>query len=132
MYVVYAISPFYPISPSYPNLTKHGHTDCMTPLRTQWLSGRPFVRGQLVKMLITLEPRGIFRLHFAYICMSTFHKHWHAKPTFLLDEGLLSISLPCCCQLVKMIITLEPYGIFGSNFAYLFILILSGDWYAKG
>ena len=29
------------------------------------------------------------------------------------------------CQLLKIFITLEPYGLFGSNFAYLFILILS-------
>ena len=34
-------------------------------------------------------------------------------------------------QLVKILINLEPYGIFGSNFAYLFILILSSHWYAK-
>ena len=26
-----------------------------------------------------------------------------------------------CGQLVKILITLEPYGIFGSNFAYVFI-----------
>ena len=45
--------------------------------------------------------------------------HWHAKPPFLMDEGLLSISPACCGQLVKILITLELYGI------CLFILILS-------
>ena len=33
--------------------------------------------------------------------------------------------------LVKMLITLEPHGIFQSNFAYLYILALSNHWYAK-
>ena len=28
-----------------------------------------------------------------------------------MDEGLLSISLACCGQLVKILTTLEPYGI---------------------
>ena len=39
-----------------------------------------------------------------------------------MDDGLLSISLAGWGQLVKMFITLEPYGIFGSTFAWLFIL----------
>ena len=33
--------------------------------------------------------------------------------------------------LVKMLITLEPYGMFGSNFVYLCILTLSSHWYVK-
>ena len=37
-------------------------------------------------------------------------------------DGLLSTSPACCCQLVKILTTLEPYGIFGSDFAYLSIL----------
>ena len=37
-----------------------------------------------------------------------------------MDEGLLSISTACCGQLVKILITLEPLGLFESNFAYLF------------
>ena len=40
-----------------------------------------------------------------------------------MDKGLLSIISAGCGQLVKMLISLEPHGIFGSNFAYLFILI---------
>ena len=39
-----------------------------------------------------------------------------------MDEGLLSIISAGFGQLVKMPITLEPHGIFGSNFANLFIL----------
>ena len=45
--------------------------------------------------------------------------------------SLLSISPAGRGQLVKMLITLEPHGIFGSIFAYLFILTLSSHWYAK-
>ena len=41
----------------------------------------------------------------------------------LIDMGLLCNCPACCVQLVKIIITLEPYGIFESNFAHLFILI---------
>ena len=33
--------------------------------------------------------------------------------------------------LVKMLITLEPHGIFGSNFVYYCILTLPSRWYAK-
>ena len=47
------------------------------------------------------------------------------------DEASPSISLAGGGQLVKMLITLEPHGIFCSNFAYLYILTLSGHWYAK-
>ena len=52
--------------------------------------------------------------------------------TFFVDGALLSISLAGHGQLVKMLITLVhvPHSIFGSNFAYLFILIVSGHWYA--
>ena len=42
-----------------------------------------------------------------------------------MDEGLLSIRSAGCGQLVKLLMTLEPHGIFGSNFAYLCILKLS-------
>ena len=42
-----------------------------------------------------------------------------------MDDGLLSISPACCGHLAKILINLKPEGIFGSNFAYLFILILS-------
>ena len=38
-----------------------------------------------------------------------------------MDEALLSISPASRGKLVKMLINLESYGIFGSNFAYLFI-----------
>ena len=61
--------------------------------------------------------------------MSTFINHWHANPPIFVilkkNMGLLCNCLACCGQLVKILITLEINGIFGSNFAYLFILILS-------
>ena len=39
-----------------------------------------------------------------------------------MDEGLLCIISTGCGQLVKLLRTLGQHGIFGSNFAYLFIL----------
>ena len=41
-----------------------------------------------------------------------------------MNEALLSINPAGRGHLVKMLITLEPRDIFGSNFAYLFILTL--------
>ena len=38
------------------------------------------------------------------------------------NETLLSISPADGGKLVKMLITLEPHGIFGSNFAYTWII----------
>ena len=38
-----------------------------------------------------------------------------------MDEALLCISLAGRGQLAEMLITLEPHGIFGSHFAYLFV-----------
>ena len=43
---------------------------------------------------------------------------------FLIDIGLLSNCPAFCGQLMKILITLEPFRIFGSKFAYPFILIL--------
>ena len=45
----------------------------------------------------------------------------HTHLLFLIDNGLLSISPACCGQFMKILITVEPYVIFGSNCAYLFI-----------
>ena len=47
------------------------------------------------------------------------------------DETLLSISPVGHGQLVKTLINLELHRIFGSNFAYLYILTLCGHWYAN-
>ena len=45
--------------------------------------------------------------------------------TFLfIDMGLLNNCPTGCSQLVKILITLEPYRIAGSNLAYLFLLIV--------
>ena len=35
------------------------------------------VRGQLVKMLIILEPPGKFWSNYLYLCISTLSIHWH-------------------------------------------------------
>ena len=47
------------------------------------------------------------------------------------DEASLSFILAGRALLVKIIITLEPDGIYGSNFIYLCILTLSSHWYDK-
>ena len=46
------------------------------------------------------------------------------------DEALTSFSPVGRSQLVKMLITLESYGIFWSNFENLYYSTLSGHWYA--
>ena len=50
---------------------------------------------------------------------------------FFMDEALLSNSQTGRGKIVKLLITLEPHGIFGSNFEYLFILTFSSHWNAK-
>ena len=47
------------------------------------------------------------------------------------DEASPSIILGGQALLVKINITLEPHGIFGSNFVYLCILTLSSHRYEK-
>ena len=47
------------------------------------------------------------------------------------DEVLPSISPAGHGQYVKMLITLEPLGVFCTKFAYLYILTLSCHRYAK-
>ena len=47
------------------------------------------------------------------------------------DEASPSIILAGWALLVKMLITLEPHGIFASNFVYLCILTLSSHCHAK-
>ena len=79
-------------------------------------------RALLVKMLITLEPDGIFGSNFIYmyLCSLTFSSHWYEKG----DKASASIILAGRALVVKMLITLEPHGIFG-------ILTLSSHWYEK-
>ena len=47
------------------------------------------------------------------------------------DEASPSINLARQAVLVKMLITLEPHAVFGSNFVYLCILTLSRHRYEK-
>ena len=44
------------------------------------------------------------------------------------DEASPSIILAGRALLVKMLITLEPHGIFGSNFVYYYIIVLTGNY----
>ena len=42
----------------------------------------------------------------------------------LIEEGLLSVSIACCVQLVKMLITLEPHGgLYLDLFCILFFIV---------
>ena len=43
------------------------------------------------------------------------------------DEASPSIILAGRALLVKMLITLEPHGIFGSKFVYYYIIFLTGN-----
>ena len=86
-------------------------------------------RAILVKMLITVEPHGIFGSNFVYIYV---FNHCQATGMKKSNEALPSIILAGRALLVKMLITLEPHGILGSNFVNLCILItLSSHWYEK-
>ena len=51
----------------------------------------------------------------------------------MMDKALLSISPVGRGQFMKMLITLEPHGILGSNFAYIVLIYftISSHWYAK-
>ena len=68
-----------------------------------------------MKMLITLEPDGIFGSNFVHLCILTLSSHWYEKG----EEASLSIILAGQALLVKMLMKLEPHGIFGSNFVRL-------------
>ena len=84
-------------------------------------------RALWVKMLITLEPFGIFCSNFVYLCIFTLSNHWYEKA----DEASASIIVAGQALLVKMLIPLKLCGAFRSNFVYLCILTLSSHWYAK-
>ena len=81
--------------------------------------------GQLVNMLIPLESDKNTREnqnvspfqagdHKAATCLHS-SNHWLALQPSSMDMALLSISPASRGQLVKMLITLGPHGIFGSN-----------------
>ena len=69
-------------------------------------AGRPLLL--LVKVLITLEPHGIFRSNFVYFCILILYGTGIQNS----DEALPIINLPSRALLVKMLITLEPHCIF--------------------
>ena len=67
-----------------------------------------------MKMLIILEPHGIFGSIFVYLCILTLSGHRYENGY----EASPSIILAVRVILVKMLITLEPHGIFGSNIVH--------------
>ena len=71
-----------------------------------------------MKMLITLEPRGIFGSNFVYLCILPYPAAGGQNGA----ETSPSIILDCRSLLVKMLITFEAHGIFSSNFACLYSL----------
>ena len=77
-------------------------------------------KALLVKMLITLEPHGIFGSNFVSLCID----HCPVTDMKKCDEASPSIILAGRALFVKMLINLELHGIFGSNFVYLCILTL--------
>ena len=94
---------------------------CMSTLSNHWHAQPPFMKdeallsinlaghGQLVKMLIPLEPR-IFGSNFVYLYISTLYNHWICIQN--VDEASPSINSASRGLFVKMLITLEPHGIF--------------------
>ena len=50
---------------------------------------------------------------------------------YIIKSLSVSVRLYVRQQLVKLLITFESHGIFGSNLAYLYILTLSSHWYAN-
>ena len=70
-----------------------------------------------MKMLITLEPHGIFGSNFVYLCILVLSRHWNDGMKKC-NESSPSIILAGRALLVKMLITFEPHAIFGSNFVY--------------
>ena len=64
-------------------------------------------RTLLVKMLITLEPHGIFGSNFVHLCILTLSSNWYEE----CNEASPSIILAGRALLVKMLITFERYGI---------------------
>ena len=78
------------------------------------LSSIPAWCGQLVNIIITLEPYG----KYGSFLHTYLFKYCPATDIQKDDEGLPSIILAGRGLLVAMLITLEPIGIFQSNFAY--------------
>ena len=70
-------------------------------------------------------------VYLVQILYTNVFKHFPATGMKISDEASPSIILAGQALLVKMLITLEPQGIFGSNFVHLCILTLSRHWYEK-
>ena len=105
---------------------QHFLTTCM---HNSKFNGRGFAEHQILicdqvlKMLITPLVYLVQTLY-TYV-----FKHCPATGMQTGDEASPSIILAGEALLVKMLITLEPCGAFGSNFEYL--CILTSHWYTK-
>ena len=53
------------------------------------------------------------------------YNYWHANPSVFNRYGIDVLLSGPLRSVVKFLITLKPYGIFESYFAYLFIFMLS-------
>ena len=100
----------------------HVNTIYRLPCIIVFFGGRGFAEhqlkiwDQLVKMLITLEPRGIFALNFVYLCILT-----PATAMQNGDEASPSIILAGRALLVKMLLTLEPV-VYSLHILYTYVL----------
>ena len=66
-------------------------------------------------MLITLDSRGIIGLNFVYLCTLTLSSQWYEKRVMRLHGASF---WPVELFRWKLLITLEPYDIFGLNLVY--------------
>ena len=83
--------------------------------------------GQLVKMLITLEPHGIFRSIFSYLYILTLSRRGYAKRW----RGFAEHPLFQLWSVSENAHKTWTAWYFLSNFAYLYILTVSRHWNAK-
>ena len=70
-------------------------------------------------------------VYLVHILYTYAFEHCSATGMKKCDDASPSIILAGLALFVKMLITFELHGIFGSNFVYLGILTLSSHWYEK-
>ena len=70
----------------------------------------------------------LVQILYTFKCILTLSSHWYGEG----DEASPSIICAGRALLVKMLITLEPHGKFGSNLVYLCILTLPSNCMQNG
>ena len=64
--------------------------------------------------------------------VNIYPNHWHTKPSVFCRTRVADHRSSGLWPVSKILMTLEPYGSFGSNFLkYLFILKMSSHWYTQ-